>query len=316
MAGGKWVKDLQAETPLAEAARRVLRTRLDAVKKYLDLVVKKDEDPENVHQLRVSSRRTAAALDMFEDCLPSKVHAKAKKKLKKLRRAAGAARDWDVFLQSFKSRAVPAKARDGLNLVTGYALSQRQAAETQLESAAQDLSKKFGKFVRKVVTSVPRSARQSKSQTLTDLARKALLPLVRALTKAAQRDLTDADNLHKVRIAGKRLRYAMEILAPAFGPPFREQLYPAIQEMQDILGQANDSRFAMARIEEVGEQLQKNATPGKRNQTALADLVSYHQARWDRERQRFNRWWQAWQKSGGEDAFASMVNDPKASVSS
>ncbi len=125
MAGGKWVKDLQAETPLAEAAHRVLRTRLAAVKKYLDLVVKKDEDPENVHQLRVSSRRTAAALDMFENCLPSKVHSKAKKKLKKLRRAAGAARDWDVFLQSFKSRAVPAKARDGLNLVIGYALSQK-----------------------------------------------------------------------------------------------------------------------------------------------------------------------------------------------
>src|SRR5262249_50737199 len=98
MAGGKWVKDLQAETPFEEAARRVLRMRLDAVKKYLELVVKKNEDPENVHQLRVSSRRAAAALDMFDDCLPSKVHSKAKKKLKKLRRAAGAARDWDVFL--------------------------------------------------------------------------------------------------------------------------------------------------------------------------------------------------------------------------
>jgi len=316
MTGGKWVKDLQAETPLAEAARRTLRARLDAVKKYLNLVVKKHQDPENVHQLRVSSRRTAAALDMFGDVLPSKIHAKAKKKLKKLRRAAGAARDWDVFLQSFKSRAVPAKARDGLNLVIGYALSQRQAAETQLASAAQNLSKKFGKLAKKVVTSAPRAASQDKPATLADLAREAVRPLVRALSRAAQRDLTDADNLHKVRIAGKRLRYAMEILAPAFGSSFREKLYPAVQQMQDILGQANDSRFAMARIVELREQLEKNSTPGKRNRTTLADLISYHQARWDRERQRFNRWWQAWQKSGGEDAFTSIVNDPKASVSS
>jgi CHAD domain-containing protein len=201
-------------------------------------------------------------------------------------------------------------------LVIGYALSQRQAAETQLESATQDLSKKFGKFAKHVVASVSRQARRNKSQTLTDLAREALLPLVHALTKSAQRDLTDADNLHQVRIAGKRLRYAMEILAPAFGPAFREKLYPAVQEMQDILGEANDSRFAMARIEELRGQLEKNATPGKRNRAALAELVSYHQARWDRERQRFNRWWQAWQKLGGEDAIASIVNIPKASVPS
>jgi CHAD domain-containing protein len=312
MASGKWVKDLEAETPLAEAAHRVLRTRLDTVKKYLDLVAKKDEDPENVHQLRVSSRRTAAALDMFEDCLPSKVHSKAKKKLKKLRRAAGAARDWDVFLQSLKSRAIPAKARNGgLNLVIGYALSQRKAAETQLAAAAQDFSKKFGKFAKNVVASVQRQTSQNKSQTLTDLARESLLPLVRALTKAAQRDLTNADNLHQVRIAGKRLRYAMEILAPAFASPFREQLYPAIQEMQDILGQANDSRFAMARIKELREQLKKNANPGKRNRAALAELIAYHQARWDRERQRFNRWWQAWQKSGGEKAFRQLLQAGK-----
>ncbi len=158
---------------------------------------------------------------------------------------------------------------------------------------------------------MPRPASQNKPATLADLAREAVRPLVRALTRASQRDLTDADNLHQVRIAGKRLRYAMEILAPAFGPPFREQLYPAIQEMQDILGQANDSRFAMARIEEVDEQLQKNATPGKRNRAALTVLVSYHQARWDHERQRFNRWWQAWQKSGGEQVFTDLLQTEK-----
>jgi CHAD domain-containing protein len=99
----------------------------------------------------------------------------------------------------------------------------------------------------------------------------------------------------------------MEILAPAFASPFCEKLYPAVQEMQDILGKANDSRFAMARIEELREQLEKNSTPGKQNRAALLELVSYHQARWERERQRFNRWWQAWQKSGGEQAFKELL---------
>jgi CHAD domain-containing protein len=315
MASDKWVKDLQADTPLEEAACRVHQARLDAVHNYLDLILGKDEDPESVHQLRVSSRRAAAALDMFQNCLPIKVYSKAKKKLKKLRRAAGAARDWDVFLQSFKSRAVPAKARDGLNLVIGYALSKRQAAETELEDAARDLSKRYGKLAKNVVASAHRPKKSSKPQTLTDLAREALLPLVRDLGKAAKRDLTDADNLHKVRIAGKRLRYAMEILAPAFEPAFRDELYPAVQEMQDILGEANDSRFAMARIRELLKQLEKNSTPGKRNRTALAELIAYHQFRWNRERQRFNRWWETWQKWGAEDALAAMVRVSKSSFS-
>lgn len=313
MASDKWVKDLQADTPLAEAACRVLQARLDAVHNYLGLILEKDEDPESVHQLRVGSRRTAAALDMFQNCLPVKVYSKANKKLKKLRRAAGAARDWDVFLQSFKSRTVPAKAREGLNLVIGYALSQRQAAEAQLETAARNLSKKYGKLAKNVVASGHRPKKSSKLQTLADLARKALLPLARDLSKAAKRDLTDADNLHKVRIAGKRLRYAMEILAPAFEPAFRDELYPAVQEMQDILGEANDSRFAMARIKELQKQLEKNSTPGKRNVAALDGLIAYHQARWDRERQRFNHWWETWQKWEAEDAMAAMVKVSKSS---
>src|SRR5437773_1006590 len=93
MSEGKWFSDLGAETSLAEAARCVLTTRLEIVEKNLDSVAKaKNEDPEDIHQFRVSSRRATAALDLFADCFPSKILTKAKKKLKKLRRAAGMAR--------------------------------------------------------------------------------------------------------------------------------------------------------------------------------------------------------------------------------
>jgi CHAD domain-containing protein len=307
MSVGKWIRDIEAETPVPEAARRVLRKRLDVIKEHLDLVANGDQDPETVHQLRVSSRRTAAALEMFTDHLPPKVHARAKKKLKKLRRAAGAVRDWDVFLQFLHSRGISAKARGiGLNLVMGYALGQRRAARAQLDSVARGFSEKFPKFSKKVIAAVDHDVRKTRSQTLADLAPKSLLPLVRALVEAAGRDLTDPDKLHQVRIAGKRLRYAMEILAACFGPPFREQLYPAVEEMQEILGRANDSRFAMARLDELRDQMQKNTMPGKRNLAVLAELAAYHQRRLTRERQRFERWWQTWKKSESEGAITHL----------
>ena len=313
MAEGKWIRDIEAETPVPEAARRVLRKRLDVVRKHLDRVANENKDPETVHQLRVSSRRTAAALEMFAACLPSKIHSKAKKKLKKLRRAAGAVRDWDVFLQSLHTRGIPTKARGiGLNLVIGYALGQRRVARAQLDAVARDVSEKFAKFAKKVAAAVERDTSRAHVQTLAEMAPKSLLPLMHALTEAAGRDLRDPDKLHQVRIAGKRLRYAMEILAPCFGPTFREQLYPAVEEMQEILGRANDSRFAMARLDELRGQIQENATPGKRSVTALAQLAAHHQHRLDRERQRFERWWQAWNKSEGEGRFTRLLNNAGA----
>src|SRR5919204_6722773 len=101
MADGKWIPDLTAATPLADAARRVLIVRLEAVRDYLARALSdSDKDPEYVHQLRVATRRARAALDIFAPCLPAKTYKTAKKHLKGIRRAAGEARDWDVFLAS------------------------------------------------------------------------------------------------------------------------------------------------------------------------------------------------------------------------
>src|SRR5438132_103344 len=66
-------------------------------------------------------------------------------------------------------------------------------------------------------------------RTLLDLARPLLANLLRDLDTAAGQDLDDYAHLHQVRIAGKRLRYAMEVFGECFAPPFREELYPAVE---------------------------------------------------------------------------------------
>src|SRR5437879_5070487 len=141
MADGKWIKDLTAATPVADAARRVLTVRLEAVRDYLPLALHEpDKDPEYVHQLRVATRRARAALDIFAPCLPPKVHKAAKKRLRRIRRAAGAARDWDVFLATLTGLEQPptAKQRPGQDFLIGYALAQRAAAQTHLQKAGKD----------------------------------------------------------------------------------------------------------------------------------------------------------------------------------
>src|SRR5437016_5278776 len=123
MAGGKWISGLTAEMPVAEAARRVFEVRLEPIDRALAQVRERpDGDPEDVHQLRVGTRRAVAALNIFEACLPGKVYRKGRRRLRRLRRAAGAARDWDVFLATLAQRRRPSpRQQPGLDLLRGYA---------------------------------------------------------------------------------------------------------------------------------------------------------------------------------------------------
>ena len=96
-------------------------------------------------------------------------------------------------------------------------------------------------------------------RTLGDLATPLFLELMSDLDEAAAADLNDYRNLHQLRIVGKRLRYAIEVIAGCFAPALREQIYPAVEEMQDILGRANDSQVAQERLRELCKQLQSRA---------------------------------------------------------
>jgi CHAD domain-containing protein len=319
MADGKWISDLEATTPLADAARRVLTVRLEVVRDHLPLALdESDKDTEHVHQLRVGTRRAGAALEIFAGCLPEKVYRTARKKLRKVRRAAGEARDWDVFLLGLTQpeRSPTPKQRAGFDFLIGYAVAQRDASQAHLQDVAKDYPFSFDRFLAETVAAVHKPHGAQASHTLIDLARPMLSRLLTELDGAAAEDLDDYDNLHQVRITGKQLRYAMEVFADCFARAFREEVYPAVEEMQEMLGRANDSHVATQRLERLREKLRKTL-PGEwqRCKTGLDALLRFHRDRLPREQHRFGEWWQRWQHSGGEAAFASLLKSPKAAAS-
>jgi CHAD domain-containing protein len=307
--GGKWISDLSAQTLPADAARRVLDVRLRAVREHLGHALRAaHEDPEHVHQLRVGTRRAVAALDIFAACLPEKIYARARKRMRRVRRAAGAARDWDVFLLEMQAveKRQPPRQRAGLDFLTGYALGQREAAQGALLTAESDFPFAFERLVAVVLSAVRRPP--AGASTLLGLARPALETRLQALALAASRDLDNYDNLHQVRIAGKRLRYAMEVFADCFPPPFRTVHYPAVEEMQEILGRANDSHVAGRRLRALAEHLQGvRPDAWKRYRKQVESLIQFHDQRLPEERQRFEEWWRRWERSGGEAAFAGLL---------
>ncbi len=316
MAEGKWISDLEAETPLADAARRVLTVRLEVVRDYLPKALHEaDKDPENVHQLRVGTRRAGAAVEIFARCLPDKIYRSARRQLRRVRRAAGEARDWDVFLLALMEWGDNAaeKCRPGVDYLHGYAMARRAAAQEHLCAAAPDEPFAFDRLLADVVSAVDQGDGAGPEETLIDLAQPLLAGLLKELDRAANQDLNDYENLHRVRIVGKRLRYAMEVFADCFAEGFREQMYPAVEEMQEILGLANDSYVGARRLGELRDRL-RAAWPDewKRVKFGVEALLRYHRRRLPQERKRFLKWWKRWQESGGETALGRLIRAPAA----
>src|SRR5262245_53297140 len=132
MADGKWIEGLEPGMAVADATRRVLAERFEIVCRYLPLAMHQpDADSEHVHRLRVGTRRAGAALRIFRAWLPDRARRRARRALRDLRRAAGDARDWDVFLLGLLTpgKKVPEKARPGMDFLAGYAAGQRDAAQ-------------------------------------------------------------------------------------------------------------------------------------------------------------------------------------------
>ena len=77
--------------------------------------VRKAEDIEPVHRMRVASRRLRAALPLFSSCFPDKDFRRWMRQIKMITRALGAARDNDVqvaFLKKYlKTQAEPAQPK-------------------------------------------------------------------------------------------------------------------------------------------------------------------------------------------------------------
>src|SRR5215831_8057535 len=224
MADGKWIEGLTREMAVAEAAAVALAARFEVVRHFLPLAVEKPyDDPEHVHQLRVGSRRAAAALRAFADCMPRKHHKSAKRSLRTLRRAAGGARDWDVFLigLSNSKSLSSASGRPTLDFLAGYAIGERTAAQNKLVEAAHDAGPGFVEES----TALPALTHVPKGDTVPanfgELASTQLGALLTEFNDAVEANPTEPAALHRVRILGKRVRYALEIFADCFPLAFR-----------------------------------------------------------------------------------------------
>ena len=296
MADSKWIAGLTPDMQAIDAARAVLAARLGVVRHYFPLAVHEaDLDVENVHQLRVATRRAAAALRIFQPLLGNKALKRVKSIVRDVRQAAADARDWDVFVHmvdhSTSLQEKPALA--AANFLSAYAFGQRTASQMGLTHIATE------KIVTldEVCDELPDCVENDHTEDLASLAESTLTELFFTLTTGAETVPADPLEMHQFRILGKRVRYAMEVFVDCYTEPFKQELYPAVEQLQECLGAIQDGHTATTRLTDLFTRLQRS-----RPETAKQVKVGF--ASWKAELRRqiatgkrdFRTWTRDWQK--------------------
>ncbi len=248
----KWITIDSPHEPVTRVACRALENRLFAVWDYLPLAAKKaGEDLEHVHQLRVSSRRAMAAVEIFECFLPNRRTEWFKKQLRRVRRAAGDARDLDVLADRL-AKTLERDSSPPARRIIKLAAECRREAQPAIRQIHQRLkSRHYKRRVAKLLAKVhPQHAGSPIEPDFAEFARLAMHRVLDAFFAASHANLADTTKLHTFRIAGKQLRYSMEVFAAAFPPSFAEQLYPQVVELQEKLGNVNDHVSALNRFDD------------------------------------------------------------------
>lgn len=285
----RWAVNDGGRVPVGRVAKRTLRRRLEAVWKELPRAgSEKHRDPESVHQLRVASRRAIAAIDAFRDLLPAKQREWFEKQLRRVRRAAGEARDLDVLTD----RLAGTTAGDHGAGRTGRARSRLVAMlSKQRDVSRQPIRDRYERLLERdwpghlerLLDALPAGDGQP---TFGEYARRRFRPMVGRFFDSADRRLRSAEEIHALRIEGKRLRYALEIFATVFPARVRNRCYESLERLQETLGDFTDHASAADRFRRWADD--KNAAT---NRDTLERLRDEEETLADQARRVFAKWW-------------------------
>lgn len=284
----KFVKWIEAgpDEVLEDVAVRSLDSRFQPLLHFVPLAAKRPEqDIEYVHQMRVWARRAAAAVWLYEPLLPKRRRKWINAQLKLIRRCANDARDDDVFALRLAADKRPAAAH-----LLDRVRQHRTEAQAPIVAVWKELfehgrfPRRAAKLLRKVCVRGP--AAGAEPVRFGPWAQQQIQPVLQEFFTAAAADMSDIEALHQFRIAGKKLRYALELLAPAFPESLRTRAYPCIQNLQEKLGKINDLATAQTRLQRWLEQVTDAG------ETAyLQELLDHEQRRLEDRRNDFLAWW-------------------------
>ena len=239
-----------AEDSLPEAARKVLQFHFSKMQRR-EAGTRTGTDAEDLHDMRVATRRMRAAWRVFDGAFRASKTKKLRRHLERLADRLGAVRDLDVLIEGLEAYgiALDKEERPGLDPVFSVWRRQRAAARTQLIGELD--SDRYATFVKEMDAFLEAGANAAAAiatptapHRVRDRAASQLWAAYEAV-RAYEPVFTwaDVETLHELRIAVKWLRYTLEFFGETLGPDFG-RLLARVVALQDYLGSLHDADVA------------------------------------------------------------------------
>ncbi len=238
-----------ADDHIAEAGRKVLRFHL-ARMVAREAGTREGQDAEELHAMRVATRRQRAAWRVFGDAFEPKRTARHRKRLRLVAADLGAVRDLDVLIESiegYQRHQAPEEAAALEPLVRSWRVRRETSREVLVRELDSDRYRRWldgylafvqteGQGVHAVGPTEPHRVRDTMPSRVWS-AYEALRAYDAVMRWA------DVATLHELRIAAKWLRYTLEFVRDALG----RDAGPVIEKvvaLQDHLGWLHDADVA------------------------------------------------------------------------
>ena len=268
--------------PISKYAAQETKLRLKRFSKNLRHAAKHPEDPEAIHDLRVSIRRVVQALKTFSELLDPASVKKLRRRLHKIMDLCAAVRNCDVALTLL----------DQADVTTGVSVSRLKKTRGD---AAENLHRSLKKERRDRHAAPDRRSHPKERDWKLDQSLQANLS--RALPALAEEFFGSGTvalaahasyrKLHQFRLQAKRFRYTLELFESFYGSEM-ESGAGILKELQDRLGAINDCATTIVIL---GRDRSAVAAVGKLLRQRKAVLQSYARSQFLPEKL---DWWKRW----------------------
>jgi len=237
------------EASLAAVVTPKLQTWLEDLSGAIPRVMEK-QDGEAVHDLRVAIRRIRSLLRVVRPVFGRFHVTRIRQQMQRVASATGQLRDEEVLAETLDALALEPALRAGM----GTWLQIRQQRERELrEGVIRILSARVLDMPRQQLQALlilpPAPGRDKEAYRF---AKRVVIEAQRRIEALRTADVADVQGMHDLRIAYKRLRYAVEALSPVLPPELRAWGQVATT-FQKILGNLHDHDVAMDTLRAAAE---------------------------------------------------------------
>lgn len=282
---------IKVDDSMTEAGRKILRFHFAHMLSH-EKGTRLGEDLEELHDMRVATRRMRSAFEVFGPFFKPKVVKSHLKRLRAAGRALGHVRDLDVFIEKAEHylATLPEEERTGLEpLLDAWQHEhtiERDKMLAYLDSKDyQQFKQDFNEFVSKPGMDALPDLIASPKPYLVKHVVPVLIYTRLAAVRAYDRIIANAaiEQLHALRIEFKKLRYAVEYFQEVLGEQAKDVIND-IKSLQDHLGDLNDANVACQILREFTETWEERQIilplqERKNSEPVVAYLATKHNER-------------------------------------